>query len=226
MDGVIHNGRFILSLAQATNKENDLAALLDNYTISPCDRMRQIAAVFSGVRRETFEALAREIPLMPGAAETIIALRKSGFRVGIVTDSYFMAAEIVRKRVFADFAFAHLMPFKNNKATGKVQLCPAMIHPNGCTVHDHCKVNVMLHLLERLEISAENVLAVGDGENDVCLLSAAGKSVAFRPKTRNVRNAAQFRTRRFQDILGYALEGAIEPPSLESHSSLPELLSN
>jgi glucosyl-3-phosphoglycerate synthase len=204
MDGVLLNGRFIVSLAQATNKESDLAALLDNYAMPPHERMRQIAAVFTGVRQDTFEAVAREIPLMPGAVDAIVALRKSGYRVGIVTDSYHFAAETVRRRVFADFAFAHFMRFKNAKASGRVQLCPAMIHPHGCPEHDHCKVNVLLHLMDRFQLPPENILAVGDGENDICMLRAAGRSVAFQGKNRRVRAAAKFRANSMSDLLFYA----------------------
>jgi glucosyl-3-phosphoglycerate synthase len=204
MDGVLLNGRFILSLAQATDKESDLAALLDNYAMPPRERMRQIAAVFAGVRRETFEAVAREIPLMPGVVDTIVGLRKAGYRVGIVTDSYHFAAETVRRRVFADFAFAHFMRFKNGKASGRVHLCPAMIHPKGCAEHDHCKVNVLLHLMERFQLNADQILAVGDGENDICMLRAAGKSVAFQGKNRRVRAAAKFRANSMPEVLFYA----------------------
>ena len=200
MDGVLVNGRFILSLAQETNKESDLAALLDNYAMSPGERMRQIAAVFTGMRKETFEKVAREIPLMRGAQETVIALRKAGYRVGIITDSYNVAAETIRRRVFADFTFSHVMRFKNGKATGKVNLCPAMIHPNSCCEHDHCKVNVLQHLLERFELRKEPILAVGDGENDICMLRTAGCSVAFQPKNRRVRNSAKFHATRLEEI--------------------------
>lgn len=227
MDGVLLNGRFILSLAQECGRESHLATLLDNYTITPGERMRQIAEVFAGVRSESFEKVAREIPLMEGAVETIIALRKSGYKVGIVTDSYFIAAETVRRRVFADFAFAHFMRFNNGKASGKVNLCPAMIHANGCEKHDHCKLNVMLHLMERLELPVSRILAVGDGENDVCLLRSAGKSVAFQPKTRNVARAAKFRADSFEQVGSYLSQFNVEPPSLESgESGFSELASN
>lgn len=204
MDGVLLDGRFIVRLAEETNKETDLAALLDNYSMTPGDRMREIGAVFSGVRKETFESVARELPLMAGAAETIVAMRKAGYRVGIITDSYFCAAEIVRRRVFADFSFAHLMRFKNEKATGRVTLCPAMIHPRGCTEHDHCKANVLRYLMERFELSADQILAVGDGENDVCMLKMAERSVAFQGKTRRVRLAGKIRAQSMAEIALYA----------------------
>jgi HAD superfamily phosphoserine phosphatase-like hydrolase len=227
MDGVLVNGRFVLNLAQETDKESDLAALLDNYAMQPAERMRQIAAVFTGVRKETFEKVAREIPLMPDAQETIVALRRAGYRVGIVTDSYNVAAETIRRRVFADFAFSHFMRFKNGKASGKVNLCPAMIHDSGCSVHDHCKVNVLQYLMERFDLDSEKVLAVGDGENDICMLKAAGCSVAFQPKNRRVKNAAKFHVTRLSEIP--LLAGAIarrEAVAEIEANSLPESFSN
>jgi phosphoserine phosphatase len=227
MDGVLLAGRFIQSLAEECQRETDLAAYLDRHDMDASERMRRIAAIFAGVGREVFEKVAREIPLMEGAVETVIALRKAGYKVGIVTDSYFLAAETVRRRVFADFAFAHLMKFSNGKASGKVKLCPVMIHQNGCEQHDHCKVNVMLHLMERLEISTGRILAVGDGENDVCLLRSAGMSVAFQGKTRKVRAAGKFRTDRMSEIPGYAASFQREEDSLGAEDSgLSELASN
>jgi HAD superfamily phosphoserine phosphatase-like hydrolase len=220
MDGVLLNGRFIVRLAEETNRESHLAALLDNYTMTPGDRMRQIAAVFAGVQRETFERTAREIPLMPGAVETVVGLRKAGYRVGIVTDSYHCAAEIVRRRVFADFCFAHFMRFRNGKASGRVNLCPAMIHPAGCELHDHCKVNVLHHLAERLSIHPSQMVAVGDGENDICMLRAAECSVAFQPKTRNVAAAARHTTHSLSDVLLFSHGLAGNPERREANAML------
>ncbi|MFN7138894.1 MAG: glycosyltransferase, partial [Limisphaerales bacterium] len=135
MDGVLLNGRFIHELAKRTNKQQELAQYLDRFDMDAEERTRKIAAIFTGVPREVFEQTAREIPLSAGAIETIVGLRKAGFRVCIVTDSFHIASEIVRRRVFADFSFANLMRFKNGKATGRVTLAPGMVHPEGCKVH-------------------------------------------------------------------------------------------
>lgn len=204
MDGVVLDGRFILSLAEETGKESDLAALLDNYTLDPAERARRISAVFTGVRREAFERVARRIPLMTGAIESVVALRKAGYAVGVISDSYQLVAEVVRRRVFADFSFANFMRFKGGKATGKVTLCPAMMHPNGCGRHEHCKSNVLQHLVERFEICPSRILAIGDSENDICMLRRAGCSIAFRPRTRAVRKAAQFATSRLSEVVSIA----------------------
>jgi glucosyl-3-phosphoglycerate synthase len=191
MDGVLLNGRFIAELAQRTARAEALGEFLDNYTLDPEERTRRIANIFAGVPREVFEQTASDIPLTVGAIETVVGLRKAGFRVGIVTDSFHIAAETVRRRVFADFCCAHLMRFRRGKATGRINLSPAMEHVNGCPEHKYCKLNVLHHLIEKLEIHPDCVAAFGDGENDVCLLKAVRHSFAFEPKSAAVRAAAQ-----------------------------------
>jgi len=154
------------------------------------ERTRSIAALFAGVPTQVFEQTARHMPLAAGAAECVVNLRRLGYRVGVVTDSYFVAADIVRRRVFADFTVAHVMRFRGEKATGDITISPAMIHPQGCTEHMLCKLNVLHHLMDRMAITPDKVVAVGDGENDICLLRGAGLSFAYRPRSSAVRAAA------------------------------------
>jgi HAD superfamily phosphoserine phosphatase-like hydrolase len=204
MDGTLLKGRFVVSLAQRTNRTEALNQLLDHSDIQPGERTRRIAALFAGTAKEVFEEVARSVPLMPGAAEVVVELRKLGFRVGLVSDSFLVATETVRRRVFADFGIAHLLKFRRGQATGDVTLSPAMHHPSGCHRHDLCKVNVLLHLCEQLGLGAEQVLAVGDGDPDICMLEAAGASVAFQPKTEAVKSAARHvLTGNLLEILGH-----------------------
>jgi len=180
MDGVLLNGRFIEELAKLIGKTEQVAPLLDHPTMPGAERSRLIAGLLAGVPRELFEHAARHMPLMPRAAETVVGLRKAGYRVGIVSDSYFLATETVRRRVFADFSIANVMRFRGGKATGHLAVSPAMIHDHGCPLHPICKQNVLQHLVDRLNIDPTNVIAVGNGENDICMLRTAGKSFAFR----------------------------------------------
>lgn len=191
MDGTLLNGRFIQELAWRTGRVEALDNYLDNIALGTEFRTQAIGSLFAGVDRGIFEETARQIPLMDGAVDAVVGLRKSGFCVGIVTDSFYLVAEIVRRRVFADFALGNLMRFKRGKATGIVTLAPAMFHENGCPEHRHCKSNVIRHVVERLGVPPENMLSVGDGRNDVCMLRATGKSVAFQPKTLETAQAAQ-----------------------------------
>lgn len=191
MDGTLLKGRFVVSLANRTNKADGLEELLDRDDLPADTRARRIAALFAGIPKDVFEEVAKSVPLMPGATDVVIGLRRRGYRVGIVSDSYFVATEIVRRRVFADFSIAHLVKFRRGIATGDVTLSPAMQHKSGCGQHKICKLNVLLHLCEQFSLGPEHVLAVGDGEPDMCMLAAAGDSVAFQPKSEQVRRAAQ-----------------------------------
>ncbi len=189
MDGTILNGRFIMELARQTGREEKLGEFLDRHDLTPEYRARQIARVFAGVPFETFQATARAIPLVAGAVEAVVGLRKLGYRVGIVTDSYHLAAEITRRRVFADFALSNVVEFRKGKATGNVTLAPTMRSgKTGRRAYD--KIHALRFLTKRMHVPATRILAVGDGLNDIGMLRAAGVSIAFQPKAEQVRKAA------------------------------------
>jgi len=190
MDGTLLKGRVVVNLAQRTNKTKELNELLDHGTLPADERTRRIAALFAGVPKTVFQEAAMSMPLMPGAVEVVIALRKAGYRVGIVSDSFRVATEIVRRRVFADFSLAHMMRFQKGIATGEVTISPAMLHANGCKLHGLCKMNVLLHVCEQLGLNQDRVVAVGDSDPDACMLRAAGVGIAFQPKTKTFEAAA------------------------------------
>lgn len=191
MDGTLLRERFVEALARETRRTARLGKWLTSDRVSPEERTGRIAAVFQGIPRAVFETVARHTPLAPGAAETVIALRRAGYRAGVISESFRVAAEVVRRRVFADFSIGHLLRFRGGQATGEVVLAPALRHAAGCPVHWHCKRNLLLHLRECAGLPAEQVLAVGDGRSDECLLAACGQSVAFEPKSLWVASAAQ-----------------------------------
>lgn len=202
MDGTLLNGRFIVALAAKTGREKKLTKYLDRFDLTPEYRTRRIASIFAGLPVEIFEQTAREIPLISGAVEAVVGLRKLGYLVGIITDSYHIAAEIVRRRVFADFALANVVEFRKGKSTGTVTLAPTMRSgETGTRAYD--KLNALRFLTKRMGISARNVLAVGGGINDIGMLRAAGISIAFQPRNERVKDAGKHVIRHNLDqILG------------------------
>jgi len=196
MDGTLLEGRFAVELAQRHHRRGPLDMLLDAPDLEPQLRMQGIAQIFGGLSRGDFEAVARTMPLTPGAVDFVIALRHAGYKVGIVSDSWFIATEIVRRRVFADFSVAHLLRFRSGIATGEVETAPAMVRSGGCPRHAVCKQNVLLHLCESAGIGPDRVLAVGDGAVDACMVEAAGLGIAFQPQSPELALAAQFTVHR------------------------------
>ncbi len=196
MDGTLLAGRFAVELAERHHRRGPLDLLLDAPDLDPDLRMRGIAQIFGGLRRRDFEEVARSMPLTPGASDLVIALRRAGYKVGVVSDSWFIATEMVRRRVFADFSVAHLLRFREGVATGEVETAPAMLRRGGCPRHEVCKLNVLQHLCEAAGIGPDKVLAVGDGAVDACMVEAAGLGVAFQPKSADLERAAQFTVHR------------------------------
>ncbi|MBK8232542.1 MAG: HAD-IB family phosphatase [Candidatus Eisenbacteria bacterium] len=190
MDGTLVDERFVELLARETGRSRGLAAYLDRAELAPEERTRGIGRLFRGVRQQTFQDVAKRMVLSPGAVETVVQLRQLGWRVGVITDSFFVAADVVRRRVFADFCLAHLLHFRDGRATGDVALNPEMSCGLGCPEHVLCKRNALGQLLDRLRLTLDRVIAVGDSDNDVCLLRAAGCGIAFRPKSELARGAA------------------------------------
>ena len=86
-----------------------------------------VAALFKFVHRQQFERVAHALPIRPGVITCVNRLRRAGFMVGVVSDSYFVAAEILRRRIFADFALAHTLQFQSDVCGGTVRLNPAFL---------------------------------------------------------------------------------------------------
>lgn len=192
MDGTLLRDRSIVAIGRETGRLDEILQFLDNPDFSPADRAAHISRCLTGVPRRQFVDIARAMTLSDGAADTVVALRKRGYRVGIVSDSYRIVTETVRRRVFADFSIGNLLRFRDGSATGQLSLAPIFLHPDGCQQHPVCKWNVLLHLEEKFGIPASRVLAVGDSLNDLCLLKRAGVGIAYEPKTDEVENAANY----------------------------------
>ncbi|MEY4615198.1 MAG: Glucosyl-3-phosphoglycerate synthase [Pseudomonadota bacterium] len=204
MDGTLIEGSFIEAITHYTGLRHELNGLLGNHQLDSRYRTKMIAQVLRGIPKQTFEKIARTIPLKPHAQETIIELRKSGYRVGIITDSYFIASEIIRRRIFADFSIAHLLDFNKGKATGEITLSPFMQFENGCKEHQICKANFIHHLrAANTSPNDHQVLSVGNGENDICLFKHSEQSFAIYPQSPDVTANAKTKIANLKELLKY-----------------------
>jgi len=200
MDGTLIEGRYIERLAKFISRENQLERLLDNKKLDPIYRTKMIAKVLTGLPKTVFEKIANIIPLSKNAQSLIVELKKRGYIVGIVTDSYFIAAEIIRKRVFADFSIAHLLEFKKGIFTGELEISPLFI-ADKCTKHDICKLNVLGHIERFYDMDHSLIHFAGDGLNDICLLEKLSNTFAVKPKDPKVETAANSVAYELTDIL-------------------------
>lgn len=203
MDGTLIEGSYVEHLAQYSGKRDELKGLLGNHTLDPVYRTQMIAKVLAGIPKNTFEKIAKAVPLKPHAQEAVVALRKKGVQVGIITDSYFIASEILRRRIFADFSVAHLLGFKKGLATGDILVSPFMQIQGGCVEHSICKSNFIFHLRNHFGGHLPRVFSVGNGENDICLFSKSHQGYAIYPQRKSVSDAANRELKFLTDVTRY-----------------------
>jgi glucosyl-3-phosphoglycerate synthase len=192
MDGTLTPQRYVCELARATDQETALAGLLDNLQDDAATRSNRIAALFKFVHRRQFERVAQAMPLRPGVIEWVNRMRRAGFMVGVVSDSYFIAADILRRRIFADFALAHTLQFNADTCTGEVHLNPAFmpLRPSPGAPPDKG------HVVRRFRRDAahtpwQTIWAVGDHVNDLDMLREADRAFVIEPKSSTLARDAQ-----------------------------------
>jgi len=79
-----------------------------------------------------------------------------------------------------DFSVANELEFSNSIATGEVKVPSVFIKTkeSNCN-HDFCKSNAMREIANRYKIDVKNVIAIGDGESDICMIKDCGIGIAF-----------------------------------------------
>ncbi|OZA73522.1 glycosyltransferase, partial [Polynucleobacter sp. 39-46-10] len=92
MDGTITPNRFVKDLAKFTHTEETLDALLDSAENDAATRSEKIAEIFKFTHRNQFEKVSMSMPIRDGVIEFVNQMKRNGFMVGLISDSYFIAA--------------------------------------------------------------------------------------------------------------------------------------
>ena len=193
MDGTVTTSRFATLLAQATGQVDELSKHLDGSNPDALTRSANIAQIFRFVHRQKFETVAKTMPIRPGVIECVKAFKRAGFMVGVVSDSYFVAAEILRKRIFADFALAHTVQFQGDVCTGELSINSAFM-PDPDAAPGTAQVAISKHhVVARfrhgsIQPKFDEIWALGDNENDIDMLRAADKAWMIEPKSPRMRH--------------------------------------
>jgi phosphoserine phosphatase len=189
MDGTVTTSRFVTLLAQATGQVEALGHYLDNHNADTLTRSASIAQIFRFVHRQKFEAVAKAMPIRPGVIECVKAFKRAGFMVGVISDSYFVAAEVLRKRIFADFALAHTVQFQGDVCTGELSINSAFLPDPNAPAPDADRIGISKHHVlaqfrrEDIQPRFDTIWAVGDNDNDVDMLNLADRAWMIEPKS-------------------------------------------
>jgi phosphoserine phosphatase len=144
------------------------------------ESLRQRVSLLAGLDVKVLDKIANDLPLTEGAETLIRVLKRLGYRTAVISGGFSRAAEALKRRLGIDYAFSNNLEIEGGKLTGRVV---------GPIVNAERKAE-LLELIAQLEgVLLDQVIAVGDGANDVLMLEKAGLGIAFRAKTK-LREAA------------------------------------
>jgi phosphoserine phosphatase len=135
--------------------------------------LKQRVALLKGLTIEQLEQLYENLPLTPGAAEVVRVLQHLNYKVAIVSGGFQFFIAKLKEKYRLDYGFANHLQIKDGKVTGVVE---------GEIIDAQAKEKILVSLAEKEGLSLQQVVAVGDGANDIHMLAKAGLGIAFNAK--------------------------------------------
>ncbi|HEY7596332.1 MAG TPA: phosphoserine phosphatase SerB [Actinophytocola sp.] len=186
VDSTLIQGEVIEMLAARAGCEDEVRAVTEaamRGELDFTDALRQRVAALEGLAESVLDEVAQSIMLMPGARTTIRTLKRLGFRCGVVSGGFTHIIAQLADRLGLDFSVANELEIVDGKLTGRVL---------GEIVDREGKATALREAAKRFDVPLAQCVAIGDGANDIDMLSAAGLGVAFnaKPALREVADTA------------------------------------
>ena len=176
MDSTLIEAEVIDELAKRAGVGEQVAAITERAMRGEIDfseSFRQRVALLAGLDEGVLEEVAAQLRLSEGAEKLIATLRRIGFRTAIISGGFGFFGRRLQQRLGIDYVFANELDIEDGRVTGRVV---------GTIVDGRRKAELLREIAARESISLEQVIAVGDGANDLPMLSIAGLGIAFRAK--------------------------------------------
>lgn len=186
VDSTLIQGEVIEMLAARAGAEEKVAKITEAAMRGELDfeeSLRERVATLAGLPAEVVDEVADELELTPGARTTLRTLRRLGYHCGVVSGGFRQVIEPLAEELMLDFVAANHLEIVDGKLTGRV-IGPIVDRPG--------KAKALRDFATQAGVPMEQTVAVGDGANDIDMLSAAGLGVAFnaKPALRAVADAA------------------------------------
>jgi len=187
MDSTLISIECIDEIADAVGRKAEVAAITEaamrGEITDFTDSLRRRVALLEGVPESALESVYTErLQLNPGAETLVAGARRHGLTTLLVSGGFTFFTERLRSRLELDHVHANTLEVVNGRLTGQVL---------GDIVDGAVKARHLQMLAESLDAAPEQIIAVGDGANDLPMLAHAYYSVAYRAKP-VVREQARF----------------------------------
>ncbi len=176
MDSTLIEAEVIDELAKRAGVGAQVMAITEAAMRGELDFKQSFArrmALLQGLDESVLLEIAEQLPLTEGAEHLIGTLKKLGYKTAILSGGFNYFGRHLQRRLGIDYVYANELEVRDGKVTGAVA---------GRVVDGQCKAELLRELARREGISLEQVIAVGDGANDLPMLSIAGLGIAFRAK--------------------------------------------
>jgi phosphoserine phosphatase len=130
-------------------------------------------SLLHGLPEQRLQEVLHSAPLADGAERLITTLKRLGYKTAILSGGFTFFGQHLQKRLGIDYVFANQLEIVDGAVTGKVA---------GEIVDGARKARLLAQIAQSENISLDQVVAVGDGANDLPMLNAAGMGIAFHAK--------------------------------------------
>lgn len=176
MDSTLIDAEVIDELAIEAGVGEQVAAITEAAMQGEIDfkqSFTQRMALLKGLDVSVLQSVAERLRLNEGAEHLISTLRKLGYKTAIVSGGFTFFAEYLQQRMGVDYVYANQLDIKDGLVTGQV---------SGDIIDGQRKAELLREIAAKEGLKLQQVIAVGDGANDLPMLGIAGLGIAFRAK--------------------------------------------
>ncbi len=183
MDSTLIQTEVIDEIAEVAGKGDKVRKITEMAMKGEIDFIQsfeQRIRLLKGVNISQLKGIAESLPLTPGASRLFKALKKYGYKTAILSGGFTYFGKYLQSLLGIDYIFANELEIVNDELTGNYI---------GEIVDGKKKAELLRQLALKEDIHLEQVIAVGDGSNDLPMINAAGLGIAFHAKPIVKRNA-------------------------------------
>jgi phosphoserine phosphatase len=185
MDSTLIQGEVINVLAEQAGVGEQVAkvtAATMEGNIDFKESFTRRVSLLKGLDANVLPEIARNLELTEGAERVIQTLKKLGYKIGIISGGFDFFGEYLQSKLGIDYVFANVLEIENGKITGKI---------SGDIIDGPKKAELLKTIATVENISLQQTIAVGDGANDLPMISIAGLGIAFHAKPIVKENSEQ-----------------------------------